>query len=208
MSSKVEFHVLSQEEATALQQHGHGHNMVRPKHVPIECGSCGSSTNARVVASAQRKADGMTIMWCVCACEKEEPCVLMTRAGNTVSQFPQSRHFTPGERWPSDLVQLYDEAAKSYSAEAYTAATMVARKLLMAIACKEGATDGKPFVEYVDYITTRVLAYPKAKDSIDRIRLIGNDANHSLQFVSRDDARRAIEIIGYIMNTIYSLPSA
>ena len=85
---------------------------------------------------------------------------------------------------------------------------MAARKLLMACACHEGDTDGKRFVEYVDYITNTVLTFPKAKDAIDKIRSIGNDANHKIQLVPRDAARRALQIVTYMLNTIYSLPSA
>jgi hypothetical protein len=106
------------------------------------------------------------------------------------------------------LGQLYEEAAKAFAAGAYTAAAMVARKVLMACACHEGATDGQPFVEYVKHITETVLTFPKAKDSIDKIRTIGNEANHTIRFVNREDARRALSIITYMLNTIYSLPSS
>src|SRR5262249_44154088 len=107
-----------------------------------------------------------------------------------------------------DLEQLYEEASKAFAAGAYTACAMVCRKLLMVCACHEGAQDGKQFVEYVKHITDSVLTFPKAKDSIDKIRSIGNDANHSIRFVIRDDAKRAMSIVTYMMNTIYSLPSS
>lgn len=205
MASKVEFFVLNNEEWQGLSSGG-AH--IKPKHIQMDCGACGKSTNARVVATCQRKPDGAVIAWCICACEREEPAMVLSRGGVPFAQFPEAKHFQPGERWPSDLAQLYDEAAKAFAAGAYTAATMVARKLLMATACKEGDTDGKQFAPYVDFITGTVLTFPKAKESIDRIRKIGNEANHSLQFVSRDDAKRAMDIVTYMLNTIYSLPSA
>lgn len=204
-SSRVDFYVMSQEEWHALQQHG---GAIKPKHTSIDCGACGKPTNARVVATCQRKADGAVISWCVCTCEREEPTMVLSRGGTAFAQLPEAKHFQPGERWPQDLSQLYDEAAKSFAAGAYTATTMVARKLLMATACKEGDTDGKQFAPYVDFITGTVLTFPKAKEAIDKIRKIGNEANHSVQFVSRDDAKRAMEIVTYMLNTIYSLPTA
>lgn len=204
MSSKVEFFVLNNEEWQALSHGGH----IRPKHSQIECGSCGKATNARVIATCLRKSDGALVTWCICACEKEEPTMVLARSGVPFAQFPEAKHYQPGERWPQDLVQLYDEAAKAFAAGAYTAATMVARKLLMATACKEGDTDGKKFVEYVDFVTNTVLTFPKAKPTIDKIRRIGNDANHSVQFVSREEAKAAMDIVTYMLNTIYSLPSA
>src|ERR1019366_8042315 len=108
--------------------------------------------------------------------------------GVVVCQLPEAREFKPGEKWPPELEQLFEESAKAYAAGAFTASAMVSRKILMACACHEGDTDGKPFVAYVDYITNTVLTFPKAKDSIDKIRGIGNEANHKIRFVSRDDA--------------------
>lgn len=123
-------------------------------------------------------------------------------------QLPEAREFQAGEKWPPELEQLFDEAAKAYAAGAFTACALVCRKVLMACACQEGDTDGKHFADYVDYITNTVLTFPKAKDSIDKIRGIGNEANHKIRFVSRDDARRAMSIVSYMLTTIYSLPSA
>jgi hypothetical protein len=85
---------------------------------------------------------------------------------------------------------------------------MVCRKLLMATACNEGETDGKTFAEYVTYITTTVLSFPRAKAAIDSLRGIGNDANHKVAFVSPDDSKRAMQIVTYMLDTIYSLPAA
>jgi hypothetical protein len=133
---------------------------------------------------------------------------MVERGGMIVQQLPEAREFQIGENWPPDLGQLFEEAAKAYAAGAYTASAMVCRKVLMACACQEGADDGKPFASYVDYITSEVLTYPKAKDAIDKIRHIGNDANHKVQFVPRDHAKRALSIVNYMLNTIYSLPSA
>ncbi len=85
---------------------------------------------------------------------------------------------------------------------------MVCRKLLMVTACMKGETDGKRFVEYVQYITDKVLQYPDAKAPITRIKDIGNDANHDASLVNEADAKRAIQIVTYMLDTIYSLPAA
>jgi hypothetical protein len=125
-----------------------------------------------------------------------------------MSQIPQACEFHADDKWPPDLKKLFEEASKSYAAGAFTAAAMVCRKILMACACHEGESDGKNFIQYVDFITSRVLTFPKAKNAIDSIRGIGNDANHDVQFIARDDARRALSIVTYMLNTVYSLPSA
>jgi hypothetical protein len=78
----------------------------------------------------------------------------------------------------------------------------------MACACHEGDVDGKKFTEYVDFITGTVLTFPRAKTAIDSIRSIGNEANHELRFVNDDEAKRAMMIVKYMLDTIYSFPAA
>ena len=78
----------------------------------------------------------------------------------------------------------------------------------MVCACREGAAEGKAFAEYVDYIVTEVLPMQRAKASIDAIRKIGNEANHDVAFVEKDDAGRALSIATYLLNAVYSLPVA
>jgi len=106
----------------------------------------------------------------------------------------------------SEISRLFEEAVTCFAAGAYTASSMVSRKVLMVCACKEGDTDGKSFVSYVDYITKNVLSYPKARDAIDRIRSIGNDANHDVAFVDESDARLALRTVHYMLILIYSVP--
>ena len=125
-----------------------------------------------------------------------------------VAQFPEHSEFQADPKWPQDLAALFDEAARAYAARAFTASAMASRKILMACACENGDDDGKRFVEYVDYLTNHVLTFPKARSSIDAIRGIGNDANHKIEFVSQPDAKRALSIVSYMLNTIYALPSA
>lgn len=203
MPNEVQFYPITPSEHQQTAQRG-----VNPKHLQYVCGACAQSTNGRVVAEIQRASDGATVSWCVCSCPRQEPAVLVERAGQVITQLPEAREFQVGDNWPAELAQLYEEAAKSYAAGAYTSATMVCRKLLMVCACQEGATDGKPFTEYVSHVTDNVLTFPKAKDAIDKIRTIGNDANHSVRFVGREDAKRAMSIVTYMLNSMYSLPSA
>lgn len=128
--------------------------------------------------------------------------------GTTIAQLPQASEFVAGDKWPPELKALFQEANKAYAAGAFTASAMVSRKVLMACACAHGEEDGKPFGHYVKIITEKILAFPAAKSSIGKIRDIGNDANHHVGFVDRDSAKRALSIISYMLNTIYSLPSA
>lgn len=207
---QIDFHPISggeiskgHFESLQLSQFGVG-----PKHKTYACGACGGTTNGRVLCEVQRKVDLAHVYWCWCSCDKGEPTVLVEKDGMITAQLPIAREFHAGSDWPTNLSSLYDEAAKAYSAGAYTASTMVCRKLLMACACDKGEADGKPFAAYVDHLTTNVLNYPAAKAAIDAIRLIGNEANHEVKIVNQADATRAMKIVTYMLATIYSLPAA
>jgi len=125
-----------------------------------------------------------------------------------VHQLPGPREFRTDEKWPDELGQLFNEGVTCFAAGAFTASSMISRKLLMVCACNEGDTDGKSFASYVNFITHNVLNYPKARDAIDKIRDIGNDANHDVAFVNEGDARLSLQIVYYMLNSIYSLPSS
>ncbi len=196
----IHFHIMNPAEQ---QDAMHG---INPVYRNFNCGHCGRSTNGRVLCSLT-DADGVEqAVWCHCSCDQQLPAVILTHP--EIQQFPEHCEFTPGDGWPDDLTNLFDEAAKSFTAAAYTSTTMVCRKMLMVCACHEGADEGLQFVKYVDYIIANVLPLPKARDSIDAIRKIGNEANHDVAFVSRDDARRAMSIVTYLLNSVYSLPEA
>lgn len=199
-ANEVEFYPATFEERQGVHDRG-----LKPEYFKYACAGCGSITQARIVASARRR-DATTNLWCLCNCG--EPTCLVRSDRGVLSQSPSPLVFAAGKDWPEDLAKLYDEAAVTYSAGAYTAASMVCRKVLMACACEEGEADGKSFLEYVDFISGKVLTFPKAKTAIDKIRGIGNDANHEIAFVSRGDATTSLRIVKYMLDTIYSLPAA
>jgi len=187
---------------------------IRPQYREYSCGSCGSNTTGRILCDITRTRDGTTVQWCICACDRQEPAIVVSKDGVDVMQLPQPKQFHSDPKWPTDLATLYEEASKSYSAGAYTSASMVCRKILMACACHEQAKagetvqEGKRFIEYVDYLADKVLAFPAAKKPIDVIRDIGNDANHHVTFVNQPDAERSMKIVHHMLNTIYTFPEA
>lgn len=201
--SDAEFFPITNSELHRVREIG-----IRPMHTGYLCGACGKSTNGRVLCDFIRGLGGR-VLWCLCSCDKREPTVLITDGnGETTLQLPIPREFHPGVNWPPDLEKLFREAALAYSAGAYTAASMTCRKLLMVCACHEGDADGKNFSDYVNHITQNVLSFPRAKAAIDAIRTIGNEANHQVKFVSQSDAKRSLEIMTYVLNTLYSLTTS
>lgn len=94
---------------------------VRPCYRSYSCGACGNATTGRILCDVTRPADGATVSWCVCACEKCEPTIIVSKDGTDTMQLPLPKEFHADPKWPTNLAALYEEAAKTYSAGAFTA---------------------------------------------------------------------------------------
>jgi hypothetical protein len=116
----------------------------------------------------------------------------------------------PGEHvasLPKDIEALYREARESAAASAYTGAAMICRKLLMNIAVAQGADVDKSFVEYVEYLCTKGYIPPDGKGWVDHIREKGNEANHEICIMTKEDANELIVFTGMLLKFIYEFPS-
>jgi hypothetical protein len=201
------FHPKCGEEYNIPRQFGNqfavqwGH---RPKYFSYSCGTCGRDVEGRVLCDVTPSDDGPRVLWCMCA--KNDPTVILEKDGSILEQYPTTRQHHANRKWPQELIDLYEEAARSFAAGAPTACAMVCRKILMVTSCNKGERDGKKFFEYVDHITNSVLQFPDARAAIAKIKDIGNDANHDATLVSSGDAKQALDIVTYMLNTIYALP--
>lgn len=120
---------------------------------------------------------------------------------------------TPGERigndiahLPQDIAQLYEEIRKATTQGAFTAAVLACRKLLMHIAVEKGAQPGEKFVNYVDYLVNNHYAPPNSRQWVDKIRRKGNEANHEIRIMSKDNAKDIITFIEMLLKFNYELP--
>jgi hypothetical protein len=103
---------------------------------------------------------------------------------------------------------IYEEARRATSASSYTAAVLCCRKLLMHIAVAKGAKVGESFASYVDFLATHNYVPPDAKDWVDHIRKKGNEANHEIVIVKREDAEELLEFVEMLLTVIYVFPAA
>lgn len=109
---------------------------------------------------------------------------------------------------PDDLVEkLYEEARKCTGAGSYTAAILCCRKLLMHIAVSKGAKEGQNFLTYVEYLSNNHFVPPDAKDWLDHIRKKGNEANHEISIMGREDAEELLTFVGMLLKVIFEFPS-
>jgi Domain of unknown function (DUF4145) len=105
------------------------------------------------------------------------------------------------------VAKLYDEARRATSAGAYTAAVLCLRKLLMHVAVSKGAREGQDFSSYVQYLLDHGYVPPDAKEWVDHIRQKGNEANHEIAIMPKDDAEELISFAEMLLKVIFEFPS-
>lgn len=108
---------------------------------------------------------------------------------------------------PAAVHRAYEEARSCTSSGAYTAAVMLCRKLLMHVAVEKGAKPGESFLAYLTYLETKNYVPPDGKGWVDRIRTLGNEANHELPQMTQADARDALEFVGHLLKSVYEFPA-
>ncbi len=112
----------------------------------------------------------------------------------------------PVEHVPSDLASLFNEARAAAGAGAYTAAVLTCRKILMHIAVEVGDKPGKTFLDYVNYLASNGYIPPNGKGWVDYIRTRGNEANHEIVIMGKDDALSLLTFVQMLLRFIYELP--
>ena len=128
--------------------------------------------------------------------------------------FEEDGHQTPGVSFgeainhipDKNVEKLFNEARSCFKINAYTSCVMCCRKLLMNISVSEGQGEGKTFAEYVDYLNSNGFIPPKGKAWVDKIRKIGNEANHKIEFKSNEDAQLILTFTTMLLKFIYEMP--
>lgn len=133
--------------------------------------------------------------------------VVDTSEGKTLRQIPSP---LPGEEidaLPDDIRGLYTEIRKCIQAEAYTAAVLASRKLIMHLAVEKGADPGLSFVNYVQYLGERGYVPPEGREWVDHIRRKGNEANHEIVLMDSREANRLLDFIEMLLRFMYEFPA-
>jgi hypothetical protein len=102
---------------------------------------------------------------------------------------------------------IYEEARKAVGSGSATAAVLCCRKLLMHVAVSKGAKEGETFASYVEFLATKNYVPPDAKEWVDHIRKIGNEANHEIKLMTPADAKELIDFCEMLLKVIYEFPS-
>jgi|GEM_PF-199320 len=127
---------------------------------------------------------------------------------------PTSHTQTPGVAFgdsvsnitDKDVASLYEEARQCMKASAYTAAVLSSRKLLMHIAVSKGASADQTFAAYVKYLIEQHYVPPGSEQWVDHIRKKGNEANHEIRIMSKEEAEILITFSGMLLKLLYEFP--
>jgi hypothetical protein len=112
-----------------------------------------------------------------------------------------------GDISEKSVESLYDEARQSTTAGAYTAAVLACRKLLMHIAVAKGAKAGAKFIEYVEFLAANNYVPPDAKPWVDHIREKGNEANHEISIMTKEDAEELLAFCEMLLKLVFEFPA-
>jgi hypothetical protein len=107
----------------------------------------------------------------------------------------------------SGVAALYNQARDCTSLGAYTAATLLCRKILMNLAVQHGDAPGKSFVEYIDYLDTKGYVPPNGKAWVDRIRSKGNEATHEIRLIEESESFQVLKFTEMLLKFSYEFPS-
>jgi hypothetical protein len=121
-------------------------------------------------------------------------------------QTPGVAYGLPLNHLPDIVSEAYEEARRCMSVNAYTATTLLCRKLLMNVAVQEGESAGKKFTEYIDFLEKNGYIPPKGKPWADQIRKFGNIATHEIRIPTQTEAEQAIAFVEMLLLFVYEMP--
>lgn len=168
------------------------------------CGHCESLTAGFVVAYSPRPSKTTRewkTAWLLCSnpdCRRGS-----IYEGGIV--MPQRKQGVSVEGLPEDVKLAYEEARKCFSVGAFTSCELICRKILMYVACHKGDTEGKKFVEYIDYLKTEGYITKPMEGWVGIIRQHGNDSTHKLKAPEKEHAESTLMFTGHLLKSIYEM---
>ncbi|MCE9549176.1 DUF4145 domain-containing protein [Candidatus Nomurabacteria bacterium] len=170
------------------------------------CGHCGNSLASNVGYYKTSSPDGSgSAREYIYICHHCYAPTYFTGAGQ---QTPGPR---PGEDvegiGDAGVKSLYKEARDAYSKSAFTASILCCRKLLMHVAVSKGAPSGGTFISYVEYLSSNNYVPPGAKEWVDHIREKGNEANHEIKIMTKEEADDLLSFSSMLLKLVYEFPS-
>lgn len=177
----------------------------RPDLSPFkyECGYCGAHTGPnRGYRGVQQTYHGGHYVFIYICTNCNQP----TYRNLNSEQIPNVVFGNVLIHLPPNIKTAYDEARQCMAVNAYTAATLLCRKILMNVAVEEGESEGRTFVDYVSYLESNNYLPPRGKVWVDQIRKLGNTATHEIRITSEEEAKQALTFVEMLLTFVYEMP--
>lgn len=126
----------------------------------------------------------------------------------TKQQWPGPLPRAEVEHLPAEVQRIYEEARRSLTVNAFTGTVMLCRKILMHVAVEKEAETGKRFIEYVKWLVDEHWVPRGGAGWVAYIKDRGNEANHELPAMERDDAERILLFTESLLRNVYELEKA
>ena len=158
------------------------------------CGHCSSKVSGAVVAYWDR------IKWLECP-----------SCGNGSVQvqegivYPTAPFGPDVQGLPKEVSDAYAESRRCMSVNAFTAAELISRKILMHIAVDKGAGEGDTFAAYLSYLETQGYVTPPMKKWVDLIRQHGNASTHKLAPADKTRAESTVMFTAELLRLVYEM---
>ena len=123
-------------------------------------------------------------------------------------QVPPPQYGAIVNHLPPAVESAYAETRNCFLVAAYTAAALMARKLLMNVANHCGAPPGQSFVSYVKYLSDNHYVPPRTSAWVDHIREMGNDATHEIPSITKDQATDLLMFVEMLLKLVFEFPEA
>jgi hypothetical protein len=124
---------------------------------------------------------------------------------------PAARPLRTPEGTPKDEIAIWEEARACLGIGAHTAVVMLCRKLIFHMAVTHGlaATNARGyapgFAECATHLQSEGLVTPRMMPWVDRIKDIGNDANHTLSPITAEQALDVATFMEQLLVLAYEL---
>jgi len=172
------------------------------------CGFCGSKVSGAVVASQTFTTEGPgtpsgnrthTVKWLQCT-----HCAFGS-VWNDATIHPGVPFGPDLNGLPDDVSKAYQEARRCMGVNAYTAAELICRKILMHVAVEKAAKIGENFGSYISYLEQNGYVTPPMKPWVELIREHGNQSTHELDTPNEQRAQSTVMFTAELLRLIYEM---
>ena len=177
---------------------GEWQNISNIGYLSYTCGYCGEKTGVKVGYSENH---GNGAIYICGGCNRP------TFIDEDGSQTPAPIFGNPVLHLPPDLHDLYNQARRCTQVEAFTATTLICRKILMHVAVECGAQPGQTFAQYVQYLIDHNFITQNMRAWVDAIRARGNEANHQIITSQKNDAEDLLSFTEMLLKVVYEYPT-